>query len=285
MKDRNIHALYGLKWNPFAREVPVHALKSPPQADRFFWQVEHLAFDGGFGLLSGASGSGKSSVMRLLEQRISNVGGIAIAKIDRAQSNLRDFYLELGEAFGVSFKTGNRYGGFKRLRMEWLKQISAATFRPFLLIDEAQAMPTEVLSEIRVLGSHDFDSRCILAVVLAGDQRLPARLRDDEELVPLDTRMRARLVVESQTCEELIALLTHATSVAGAPDLLTPGVKSVLAEHANGSPRAMMSQANDLLAYAAEKEARCIDEQLLFDFDGSKFKQRPKLPRHNPRGE
>jgi len=108
MKNRNIHALYGLKWNPFARDVPTHALKIPPQAERFIWQVEQLAFDGGFAMLTGVSGSGKSSIMRILLQRITNVGGICVAQIDRPQSSIRDFYLELGDVFGVSFKS-NRY--------------------------------------------------------------------------------------------------------------------------------------------------------------------------------
>jgi len=165
-----------------------------------------------------------------------------------------------------------------------LKQISAAAFRPFLLIDEAQELPSEVISELRIIGSHEFDSRSILAVVLAGDQRLPVRLRDDEELIPLDTRIRARMVVEKHSCEELIALINHAVTQAGASELVTPGLKTILAEQANGSPRAMMIQANDLLNYATEKESRCLDEQLLFEFDGSKLTQRPKLPRTNSRG-
>lgn len=283
MKNRDLHALYGLKWNPFAKDVPVQALKMPPQAERFFWQVEHLAFDGGFAMLSGAPGSGKSSAMRMLEERISQVGGIVIARVDRPQSNVRDFYLEVGEAFGISLKSGNRYGGFKRLREEWLKQISAASFRPFLLIDEAQVMPIEVLSEIRFLSSHKFDSNSILAIVLAGDQRLPLKLRESEELQPLDSRIRARLILEKQTCDELIDLLDHATASAGSPALLTPGVKSILAEYANGNPRTLMQQAEVLLKYAAEKEARCIDEQILFDFDGAKFKPRGKPPRQNSR--
>lgn len=284
MNNRNLHALYGIKWNPFGSDVPVHALKIPQHGDRFIWQVEQLAFDGGFAMLSGASGSGKSTLMRVLLKKISAVGGISTAHIDRPQSSLRDFYIELGAAFGMSFKMSNRFGGFKRLREEWLKQIAAASFRPFLFIDEAQALPTEVLSEIRILGSHDFDSRCILAVVLAGDPRLPARLRENEELVPLDTRIRARMLVEKYSCEDLIALLNHAVTQAGAPELMAPGIKPILAELANGSPRALMNYARDLLTFAAEKESRCIDEQVLFEFDNSLAKQRVKLPRQNSRG-
>jgi type II secretory pathway predicted ATPase ExeA len=284
MKNRNLQALYGLKWNPFAKEVPTHALKIPPQADRFLWQIEQLAFDGGFALLSGVSGYGKSAMMRIIKSRLAAVGGICVAQIDRPQSSLRDFYIELSEAFGIVQKGGNRYGGFKRLRAEWLKQISAASFRPFLLVDEAQAAPTEVLSELQILGSHEFDSRCILAVVLAGDQRLPARLRENESLIPIDTRIKTKMILEKQTCEELVALLSHALAQSGAPDLMTLGLKTTIAEQANGSPRTLMNIASDLLLYGAEKESTRLDEHLLLDFDGTKLKQRSKLPRPNLRG-
>lgn len=284
MKSRNLQALYGLKWNPFAKDVPAHALHIRLQAERFIWQIEQLAFDGGFALLSGVSGSGKSSVMRIIKSRISNVGDVCVAQIDRPQSSLRDFYLELGEVFGVALTGSSRYGGFKRLRAEWLKQISGASFRPFLLVDEAQAIPTDVLAELRILGSHEFDSRCILAVVLSGDQRLPARLRENEELIPIDTRIKARMMLEKLSCDDLIALLSHALVQAGAPDLMTSGLKTIIAEQANGSPRALMNLANDLLLYGAEKEIQRLDEQLLLDFDGTKLRQRPKLPRTNSRG-
>lgn len=284
MKNRDLQSLYGLKWNPFSRGVPAHALKMPPQGERFIWQVEQLAFDGGFALLSGESGTGKSSAMRIVEQKLATVGAVCIAKIDRPQSSVRDFYAELNEAFGLSIQTGSRYGGFKRLRNEWLKQISGAMFRPFLLVDEAQAMATAVLAELRILASYEFDSRCLLAVVLCGDQRLAPRLRDDEELMPIDTRVRARMTLEKMSCAELIALLNHALTEAGAPELMTPGLKASLASMANGLPRTLMLLANDILMYGAEKESSRLDEQLMLEFDGNKLRQQPKLARTNSRG-
>ena len=58
-----------------------------------------------------------------------------------------------------------------------------------LLIDEAQEMTPEVLSELRILSSADFDSTALLTIVLAGDGRLFELLRH-EDLIPLGTRIR-----------------------------------------------------------------------------------------------
>ena len=60
-------ALYGLKWNPFTPEVPTEAIYVPPKIENFCWRIEqaHLR-EGGFALIHGDPGSGKSVVMRLL---------------------------------------------------------------------------------------------------------------------------------------------------------------------------------------------------------------------------
>ena len=58
--------LYGLKWNPFAPDVPPDALLVTPPVKSFLWRVEHLARDGGFAAIIGEPGTGKSILLRLL---------------------------------------------------------------------------------------------------------------------------------------------------------------------------------------------------------------------------
>ena len=50
--NKKLLALYGLKWNPFAPDVPVEALQMTPQIESFCWRVEQLAGEGGFALLT-----------------------------------------------------------------------------------------------------------------------------------------------------------------------------------------------------------------------------------------
>jgi replication-associated recombination protein RarA len=77
--------------------------------------------------------------------------------------------------------------------------------------------------------------------------------------------MRVRLTLERLTPEELRESLTHALAKAGAPKLMTAEVIAALADHAQGNLRALMNMAGELLAAAAQREARQIDEQLFFE--------------------
>lgn len=97
-----------------------------------------------------------------------------------------------------------------------------------LLIDEAQEMHPQVLSELRLLSSDQFDSRLLLTVVLAGDGRLPQKLRRDD-LLPLGSRIRTRLPLEYAEREELLACLKHLLSSAGNASLMIPELMQTFA--------------------------------------------------------
>ena len=100
--NKKLLALYGLKWNPFAPDVPVEALRVTPRIESFCWRVEQLAGDGGFALITGAPGTGKSVTLRILAERLTAQRDFTVGVLSRPQSRLGDFYRELGDMFGVA---------------------------------------------------------------------------------------------------------------------------------------------------------------------------------------
>lgn len=262
--NKKLLALYGLKWSPFSPDVPTEALQVTPRIESFCWRVEQLVGEGGFALVSGSPGAGKSVTLRLLAERLSALRDVHVGVLSRPQARLADFYREMGELFGVELHPHNRWGGAKLLRERWQSHIDASLSRPVLIIDEGQEMVLPVLSELRLLCSARLDSHLLLTVVLAGDQRLLERFRCDE-LLPLGSRMRVRLSLERSTPQELQQCLQHALQKAGAPKLMTPELIATLCDHAQGNLRAMMNMAGELLALAAQREAHQIDEQLFFE--------------------
>lgn len=271
--NQTLLAIYGLKWNPFSPELPTEAIYVPPKIENFLWRIEHAQLrEGGFAMIHGDPGSGKSIVLRLLAERLKKLPDITVGAINHPQSNLADFYRELGDIFAVPLRPSNRWGGFKALRERWLSHLESSRCRPVLLIDEAQEMTPQVLSELRLLASARFDSQPLLCIVMAGDARLIEKLRR-EELIPLGSRIRTRLATEFASREELLACLEHLTSGAGNASLMTDQLRHTLCDHAAGNYRILTTLAAELLAAAAQRNLPVLDEKLYLDV----FAQ-PSLP-------
>lgn len=263
--NQKLLALYGLKWNPFSPELPNEALLVNAKVESFCWRVENaLVREGGFALISGDPGSGKSVALRLVAERLARLHGLSVGVLSHPSSRLADFYREVGELFGVALQPHNRWATFKTLRERWLTHVHETRMRPVLLIDEAQELLPSVLAELRLLASTQFDSRTVLTVVLAGDGRLTERLRHDE-LRPLGSRIRLRLPMDYASSEDLNACLTHLLEHAGNPTLMNEVLKSTICDHAAGNYRTMTTIAANLLTVAVERNLRQLDEKLYFE--------------------
>ena len=141
-----------------------------------------------------------------------------------------------------------------------------------LSVDEAQEIAGEILAELRILSSADFDATSLLAVVLPGDGRLLELLRQ-EQLVPLGTRIRTRLVTEAATREEVLELLDHALSKAGNATLMTAELMDTLVDRSAGNFRILMTLGAELLAYGMANDLKQLDEKLNLEVF------QPRLPR------
>src|SRR5271169_5094776 len=108
MNSKKMLSLWGLKWNPFSPEVPGDGLLVTPKIDHFAWRAEQLAQEGGFALITGESGTGKSVVLRIVAGRLQSLRDVTIGVLERPQSKSPDFYRELGDIFGVKLAVHNR---------------------------------------------------------------------------------------------------------------------------------------------------------------------------------
>jgi len=277
MNNVDIRSQYGLKYNPFLPDVPPEALFTIPGSERFTLRIQTMADQGGFALITGDPGLGKSKTLQQIAHRLEQIPDLTVGVMQRPQSSLGDFYRELGELFNVGLSPANRYGGFKALRTRWKTHCQSTLLRPVLLIDEAQQVSTECLTELRLLQSHHFDSQSLLFTILCGDSRLPERFRT-VELLPLGSRIGPRLVLSPLSPEQLQDYLNFALEKAGHPQLMSPELIRALAAHAANNLRVINHMAAELLTAAAERNLPRIDESLFFEL----FSPEMSKPRRKP---
>ena len=130
MNAKKLLSLWGLKWNPFSPELPSEALLVTAKIESFAWRVEQLVQEGGFALISGESGTGKSVALRIVAERLSALRDVVVGVVERPQSKSGDFYRELGDIFSVKLSPSNRWSGFKALRERWKAHVASARIKP-----------------------------------------------------------------------------------------------------------------------------------------------------------
>ena len=276
MNNTDIRSQYGLKYNSFLPDVPPEALFAIPGSERFAHRVQTMAAQGGFALITGDPGLGKSKTLQRIAHQLEQIPDLTVGVMQRPQSALSDFYRELGELFNVGLSPANRYGGFKALRTRWKNHCQSTLLRPVLLIDEAQQVSNECLTELRLLQSHHFDSQSLLFTILCGDGRLPERFRT-AELLPLGSRIGPRLALSPLSPEQLQDFLNFALDQAGNGQLMTTELIRTLAAHAANNLRVLNQMAAEMLVAAAGRNLPRIDESLFFEL----FSPTGSKPRRN----
>jgi general secretion pathway protein A len=267
--NRKMLGQMGLKWDPFSPEFPLEGVYVSPRVEAYCWRVEHsLVREGGFTWILGASGNGKSTSARVVEDRLQRLPDVTVASLERPSNSVADLYREMGELFGVELRPHNRWSGFKMLREMWTAHIESTLVRPVLIVDEAQDFLPAVLNELRFMSSARLDSRQILAVIFVGDERFAEKLQH-RDLVPLAGRIRVRLPMERLSPEELLAHLKHLITSAGNTKLMTTELMKAVCEHSLGNLRTMTSLCAELLAAAIQKDCGQLDEKLFLDLHQS----------------
>jgi len=106
--NKQLLTYYALEWNPFLSNIPVTSLWPPPQMDNFVFQLESMAMNGGFALITGEPGLGKSKTLQLIAHQLSKIDEVLVGVMERPQSSVADFYREMGSLFGVNLTPGKR---------------------------------------------------------------------------------------------------------------------------------------------------------------------------------
>jgi general secretion pathway protein A len=171
---------------------------------------------GGFVLLTGDIGAGKTTICRCFLQQIPshcNVGYIfnpKLSVVDLLQSICEEFHIALPKDMGQVLTPKVYIDALNKFLLER----HAAWESCVLIIDEAQNLSPRVLEQLRLLTNLETNERKLLQIILIGQPELRTMLAQPE-LEQLAQRVTARFHLKSLNFHETRQYITHRLSVAG----------------------------------------------------------------------
>ena len=169
---------------------------------------------GGFVLISGEVGTGKTTILRNLLKSIPSQMDVAF--ILNPRLTVIELLETVCEEFGLdpSMHKSQTVKGYVDLLSSFLRDNNTRDRSAVLIIDEAQNLSTSVLEQIRLLTNIETDSRKLLQIILIGQPELEEML-SRSELRQLAQRITARYRLEPLNKKETKTYIEHRLRVAG----------------------------------------------------------------------
>lgn len=211
---------FGLKRAPFSiAPDPRYLYMSQQHKEAFAHLLYGIKSEGGFILLTGEIGAGKTTICRRILETLSK--NIVVAYIINPTVSAGELLAAICDEFSIVYR---RKAGAKELvdRINaFLLELNATRKKAILIIDEAQNLRDEVLEQIRLLTNLETNERKLLQIILIGQPELREKL-GQPALKQLSQRIVARCHIDALSKPEVIGYVNHRIAVARAPRCGTP---------------------------------------------------------------
>ena len=255
-------AFFGLKDKPFSiAPNPFYLFLS----DRHREALAHLSYGlgetGGFVLLTGEVGTGKTTVSRTLLKQLPHDTDTAFI-LNPALTEL-ELLATLCDELGIDYGDNPTLKQLTDRISTFLLNNHQKGRNTLLIIDEAQHLKAEVLEQLRLLTNLETDTKKLLQVILIGQPELQALLKR-QELRQLAQRITARYHLLPLSEKEVALYVQHRLHVAGrdAP-LFTKKAIQYLHQKSGGIPRLINLICERALMAGYAKSTALIDRKII----------------------
>ncbi|MBU4261714.1 MAG: AAA family ATPase [Proteobacteria bacterium] len=228
---------FGFTAAPFSIAPDPHSLY---MSERHKEALAHLFYgmrvDGGFVMLTGEVGTGKTTICRcLLEQVPENTD---IAFIFNPKLTVEELLATICDEFGIHHqKEQNSIKFYVDHINSFLLHSHANGRKAVLIIDEAQNLSTDVLEQIRLLTNLETNTRKLLQIILLGQPELIKKLAQPG-LRQLAQRITARYHLTPLSESEVGSYIDHRLAINGCRKKIFPeSTIKTLFKLTNGTPR------------------------------------------------
>ncbi len=255
-------AFFSLTENPFSISPnPKYLYMSDRHTEALTHLVYGLRDGGGFVLLTGEVGTGKTTVSRCLRQQLPEDTDLAF--ILNPTLSTEELLASICDAFQLPYAQPATLKTLFDALHHFLLQNHQAGRRTLLVIDEAQHLMPDVLEQLRLLTNLETDDAKLLQIVLIGQPELQQLLRQPL-LRQLAQRITARYHLLPLDLNDVDSYVRFRLQVAGClQPIFTPSAIRALHRLSGGIPRVinLICERALLGAYAAGRER--INDKLL----------------------
>ena len=246
---------FSMNAHPFSERTPVDRLHQDERMTEGLARLGYFLQQGSLGLITGHTGVGKSSLVRLflgslsktlyrpIYLYLSQVGSIGLLKL-------------IVTALGEIPKRGK-----ERLYMQIFERVQNSELATILVIDEAQLLDSDALTDLRLLVcSQETDK---LKIILAGQETLRDQLRRSRHH-DLVHRLSVKYHVPPMTCDQTIEYLDKQMRAVGSTvKVFEQESKRLIHDYSTGLPRQVNNLATACLIHAATRNSKKVTEQLV----------------------
>ena len=253
---------YGLTEKPFnATPDPKFLYMSPGHREALAQLVYGTQERKGFIVLTGKVGTGKTTLLHALCQRLN--GQSAVAFVVNSALPFDELLEYVLEDLGVT-KTGNSRAQRLIALNNFLIERERAGQNTVLIVDEAQNLDATTLEQIRLLSNFETPTTKLLQILLVGQPELKARL-NLPELRQLKQRVGLRCQIPSLTLEETRAYIRTRLRIAGARDLglFADSAVARISAYSGGIPRLINTVCDHCLLFGYADQKRRIDRHVV----------------------
>jgi general secretion pathway protein A len=220
---------------------------------------------GGFVLLTGEIGAGKTTVCRCFIEQVPE--NCRLAYIFNPRLTVEELLLSVCDEFAIALPPASAAAGAKvyvDAINRYLLDAHARGLNNVLVIDEAQNLSAEVLEQLRLLTNLETNERKLLQIILIGQPELREMIARPE-LEQLAQRVIARYHLGPLSESETGAYIAHRLAVAGigGPTPIPNSLTSLVHRLTHGVPRRINLLCDRALLGAYVENSREVTRPIL----------------------
>jgi general secretion pathway protein A len=274
---------YGFREGPFELTANPRFLYFTPQHREALCHLEYgLSVAKPVTVLIGEAGTGKSTLLRaaLASDKCRDVTCILI---DNPTLTRAEFFETLAARFELTGRAESSKASLLNRLESVVRERQAHRKITALIVDEAQAVPDEILEEIRLLANMETATSKLLPVVLAGQPELGERLKQPS-LRQLKQRVALRCELKPLDLPQTAAYIASRIRTAGGDpaNIFTREAVTLIHEYSRGLPRTISVMCDNALTSGFALDQRPVDgevvREVIRDYDLQAAAAAPAAP-------